>query len=133
MLDARTTVPEKSDALDIPRANGEVAFEDVAFAYPGGPSIFSQVNFSAAPGKTIALVGPTGAGKSTAMALLQRLWDPKEGRVTLDGHDLRDISLESLRRNIGVVFQESMLFNRTIRENLLVGRPNATQEELEHA
>lgn len=133
VLDARTTVPEKSDALDIPRANGEVAFEDVAFAYPGGPSIFSQVNFSAAPGKTIALVGPTGAGKSTAMALLQRLWDPKEGRVTLDGHDLRDISLESLRRNIGVVFQESMLFNRTIRENLLVGRPNATQEELEHA
>ena len=133
VLDARTTVPEKPDAIDIPRAKGEVAFEDVAFAYPGGQPIFSHVNFSAAPGKTIALVGPTGAGKSTAMALLQRLWDPKEGRVTLDGHDLRDVSLESLRRNIGVVFQESMLFNRTIRENLMVGRPNATQEELEHA
>ncbi|MFM7421979.1 MAG: glucan ABC transporter ATP-binding protein/ permease [Alphaproteobacteria bacterium] len=133
VLDARTTVPEKPNALDIPRAKGEVAFEDVAFAYPGGPMIFSHVNFAAAPGKTIALVGPTGAGKSTAMALLQRLWDPKEGRVTLDGHDLRDISLESLRRNIGVVFQESMLFNRTIRENVMVGRPNATQEELEQA
>lgn len=133
VLDARTTVPEKPDAIDIPRAKGEVAFEDVAFAYPGGQPIFSHVNFSAAPGKTIALVGPTGAGKSTAMALLQRLWDPKEGRVTLDGHDLRDVSLESLRRNIGVVFQESMLFNRTIRENLMVGRPNATHEELEHA
>ena len=133
VLDARTTVPEKPDAIDIPRAKGEVAFEDVAFAYPGGQPIFSHVNFSAAPGKTIALVGPTGAGKSTAMALLQRLWDPKEGRVTLDGHDLRDVSLESLRRNIGVVFQESMLFNRTIRENVLVGRPDATQEELEQA
>jgi ATP-binding cassette subfamily B protein len=133
VLDARTTVPEKPDAIDIPRAKGEVAFEDVAFAYPGGQPIFSHVNFSAAPGKTIALVGPTGAGKSTAMALLQRLWDPKEGRVTLDGHDLRDVSLESLRRNIGVVFQESMLFNRTIRENLMVGRPDATQEELEQA
>jgi glucan exporter ATP-binding protein len=133
VLDARTTVPEKPNAIDIPRARGEVAFEDVAFAYPGGAPIFSHVNFSAAPGKTIALVGPTGAGKSTAMALLQRLWDPKEGRVTLDGHDLRDVSLESLRRNIGVVFQESMLFNRTIRENVMVGRPNATQEELEQA
>jgi ATP-binding cassette subfamily B protein len=133
VLDARTTVPEKPDAIDIPRAKGEVAFEDVAFAYPGGQPIFSHVNFAAAPGKTIALVGPTGAGKSTAMALLQRLWDPKEGRVTLDGHDLRDVSLESLRRNIGVVFQESMLFNRTIRENLLVGRPDASQEDLEHA
>lgn len=133
VLDARSTVPEKSGAIDIPRARGEVAFRDVGFSYPGGPPIFQHVNFAAAPGKTIALVGPTGAGKSTAMALLQRLWDPAEGQVSLDGHDLRDISLESLRRNIGVVFQESMLFNRTIRENLLVGRPDATQEELERA
>lgn len=133
VLDARSTVPEKSGAIDIPRARGEVAFRDVGFSYPGGPPIFQHVNFAAAPGKTIALVGPTGAGKSTAMALLQRLWDPAEGQVSLDGHDLRDISLESLRRNIGVVFQESMLFNRTIRENLLVGRPDATQDELERA
>jgi ATP-binding cassette subfamily B protein len=86
-----------------------------------------------AAGRTVALVGQTGAGKSTAMALLQRLWDPVDGRITLDGHDLRDLTLDSLRRNIGVVFQEAMLFNRTIRDNLLVGRPDASQEDLERA
>ncbi|HYF06562.1 MAG TPA: glucan ABC transporter ATP-binding protein/ permease [Acetobacteraceae bacterium] len=133
VLDARSSVPEKPDARDIGRARGEVSFENVAFAYPGGPPILADVSFRVEPGRTIALVGPTGAGKSTAMALLQRLWDPVEGRVTLDGVDLRDITLESLRRNIGVVFQESMLFRRTIRDNLLVGRPDATQEEIEHA
>ncbi len=133
VLDARSTVPEAPDAIDVGRAGGHVAFEEVGFAYPGGPPILRDVSFSAAPGKTVALVGQTGAGKSTAMALLQRLWDPVEGRITLDGHDLRRITLESLRRNIGVVFQESMLFSRTIRENLLVGRPEATQEEIEAA
>ncbi len=133
VLDARSSVPEAPDAIDIGRAKGEVAFEGVGFAYPGGPAILKDVAFSAAPGQTIALVGQTGAGKSTAMALLQRLWDPVEGRITLDGHDLRQVSLESLRRNIGVVFQESMLFSRTIRENLLVGRPDATQAEIEDA
>ena len=133
VMEARSSVPEKPDARDIGRATGEVAFDGVGFAYPGGPPILSEVSFRAERGRTIALVGPTGAGKSTAMALLQRLWDPVAGRVTIDGVDLRDISLESLRRNIGVVFQESMLFRRTIRENLLVGRPDATQEEIEHA
>ncbi|MCK8784809.1 glucan ABC transporter ATP-binding protein/ permease [Roseomonas sp. NAR14] len=133
IMDARSSVPEKPDAVDIGRIKGEVAFENVSFAYPGGPRILADVSFAAAPGRTLALVGQTGAGKSTAMALLQRMWDPVDGRITLDGHDLRDITLESLRRNIGVVFQESMLFNRTIRENLLVGRPDATQEEIERA
>jgi ATP-binding cassette subfamily B protein len=133
VLDARSTVPESPGAQDIGRATGEVAFESVGFAYPGGPPILREVTFDARPGQTIALVGQTGAGKSTAMALLQRLWDPSEGRITLDGHDLRDITLESLRANIGVVFQESMLFSRTIRENLLVGRPDATQEQIEAA
>ena len=81
----------------------------------------------------MALVGQTGAGKSTAMTLLQRLWDPTSGRITIDGQDLRDITLDSLRSNIGVVFQESLLFNRSIRDNLLIGRPEATQEEIEQA
>ena len=133
ILDATTTVPEKPGALALGRVRGEVRFEHVAFAYPGGPRILSDVDFHVPPGRTVALVGQTGAGKSTAMALLQRHWDPVEGRVTLDGHDLRDVTLESLRRNIGVVFQESMLFNRSIRDNLLVGKPDATQEELEYA
>lgn len=133
VLDAKTTVPEKPGALDLPRAEGVVAFERVAFAYPGGPRILDGVEFHAPPGRTVALVGQTGAGKSTAMALLQRMWDPVEGRITLDQHDLRDLTLESLRRNIGVVFQESMLFNRTIKDNLLIGRADATQAEIEHA
>jgi ATP-binding cassette, subfamily B, beta-glucan exporter len=133
VLDTRSTVPERPDARDIPRAQGAVAFERVAFAYPGGPRILNDVSFEAPPGRTVALVGQTGAGKSTAMALLQRMWDPSEGRITLDGYDLRDITLESLRRNVGVVFQESMLFNRTIRDNLLVGRADATEEDLERA
>jgi ATP-binding cassette subfamily B protein len=133
VLDARSTVIEKPDALVLGRAAGDVRFEGVGFAYPGGPRILSDVVLHATPGHTIALVGQTGAGKSTAMALLQRLWDPVEGRVTLDGHDLRDLTLDSLRRNVGVVFQESLLFNRSIRDNLLTGRPEASQEELERA
>ena len=133
VMDAETSVPEKPGAVPLDRVQGEVAFEDVSFAYPGGPRILSDVSFRAAPGRTLALVGQTGAGKSTAMALLQRLWDPVGGRVTIDGHDLRDITIDSLRQNIGVVFQESMLFNRTIRDNLLVGRPGAKQEEIERA
>ncbi|MGG5890753.1 glucan ABC transporter ATP-binding protein/ permease [Falsiroseomonas sp. HC035] len=131
VLDARSSVPEKPTALTLARAEGAVRFEKVGFAYPGGPAILKDVDLDAPPGRTIALVGQTGAGKSTAMALLQRLWDPSEGRITLDGHDLRDLTLDSLRRNVGVVFQESLLFNRTIRANLLIGRPDATQEDLE--
>jgi ATP-binding cassette subfamily B protein len=133
VLDARSSVPDRPGARDLGRAEGRVAFEGVSFNYPNGPRILDGVSFAAVPGQTVALVGQTGAGKSTAMSLLQRLWDPAEGRITLDGEDLREIRLESLRRNIGVVFQDSMLFNRTIRENLLVGRPDATQAELERA
>ncbi|MCX8133990.1 MAG: glucan ABC transporter ATP-binding protein/ permease [Roseococcus sp.] len=133
VLDTVSSVPERPDAKDIGRAQGHVRFEEVGFSYPRSGRILHGISFSAEPGRTIALVGATGAGKTTSMQLLQRLWDPTEGRITLDGHDLRDITLDSLRRNIGVVFQESMLFNRTIRENLLVGRPDATQEDIERA
>ncbi len=133
VLDAGSSVPERADAAELEASLGEVAFENVSFAYPGGPNILTDVSFLARPGTATALVGQTGAGKSTAMSLLQRLWDPSEGRILVDGQDLRDVTLESLRRAIGVVFQESMLFNRTIRENLMVGKPDATPEELERA
>ena len=133
VLDAKSSVPEHSDAQELVAPQGEVTFDAVSFAYPGGPNILSDVSFVAKPGATIALVGQTGAGKSTAMNLLQRLWDPVAGSIRVDGQDLREVSLESLRRSIGVVFQESMLFNRSIRENLRIGRPNATDEELERA
>ena len=133
VMDARGSVPEKPGAPPLAVSAGEVAFEGVSFAYPGGPPILSDVSFVARPGTSVALVGQTGAGKSTTMALLQRLWDPSEGRVLIDGQDLRDVTLESLRAAIGVVFQESMLFNRSIADNLRIGRPDATDEDLERA
>jgi ATP-binding cassette, subfamily B, beta-glucan exporter len=133
ILDAQSTVPDKPNARRLWAPRGEVAFDGVSFAYPGGTNVLSDTSFVAQPGTSIALVGHTGAGKSTAMALLQRLWDPTEGRVTIDGQDLRDVTLESLRAHVGVVFQDSMLFNRSIRDNLLVGRPDATAEEVERA
>jgi glucan exporter ATP-binding protein len=133
VMDTRSTVAEKPDAVTLGRVRGEVAFEGVTFGYPGGPPVLRDVSFVAEPGRSFALVGQTGAGKSTAMALLQRLWDPQGGRITLDGTDIRDVALASLRAQIGVVFQESMLFNRSIADNLRVGKPDATQEELEAA
>jgi ATP-binding cassette, subfamily B, beta-glucan exporter len=134
ILDERSSVPEKEDARVLWAPRGEVRFEDVSFSYPAsGAAVLSDVSFKARPGTCIALVGHTGAGKSTAMTLLQRMWDPTGGRITVDGQDLRDITLDSLRSNIGVVFQESLLFNRSIRDNLMVGRPEATDEEMEQA
>jgi glucan exporter ATP-binding protein len=134
ILDARSSVPEKEDARVLWAPRGEVRFENVGFSYPASSAeVLSDVSFRARPGMCVALVGHTGAGKSTAMTLLQRLWDPTSGRITIDGQDLRDITLDSLRSNIGVVFQESLLFNRSIRDNLLVGRPEATDAEIEQA
>lgn len=133
VLDTPSSVPDRLGAQPLRVARGEVRFEDVGFAYSGGTNVLSGVSFTARPGQAIALVGQTGAGKSTAMALLQRLWDPTEGRILIDGQDLRSVTLDSLRRAIGVVFQDSMLLNRTIRENLLIGRPDATEADIERA
>ncbi len=133
VLDAQSSVPEQASAATLTVPRGEIGFDHVSFAYPGGPRILDDVSFTARPGSIVALVGHTGAGKSTAMNLLQRLWDPVAGAIRIDGQDLRGVTLESLRRSIGVVFQESLLFNRSIRENLLIGRPEATDEELERA
>jgi ATP-binding cassette subfamily B protein len=133
VLDTASTVGEKPGATELARPQGRVAFCDVTFAYPGGPKILDGVSFTAEPGQNIALVGATGAGKSTTMALLQRLWDPDAGGISIDGIDIRDMTLASLRRNIGVVFQESMLFNRSISDNLRIGRPDATDAEIEAA
>jgi ATP-binding cassette subfamily B protein len=133
IMDAKSSVPERPDARVLWAPRGEVAFEDVSFSYPGATTVLRDLSFVAKPGTTVALVGQTGAGKSTAVALLQRLWDPDSGRITIDGQDLREVTLESLRAAIGVVFQESLLFNRTIRDNLRIGRPDATDEQIEHA
>jgi ATP-binding cassette subfamily B protein len=132
VMDTVSTVREKRGAIALASA-ADVTFENVSFAYPGGPQILSRVSFTCRRGQSVALVGKTGAGKSTAMALLQRLWDPDSGRVLIGEQDIRDVALDSLRGSIGVVFQESLLFNRSIRENLLVGRPDADDAAIEAA
>jgi glucan exporter ATP-binding protein len=130
VLDTIPTVCDRPAAIDAGRARGAVRFEDVTFSYDGkGPAV-DGLSFEVQPGETVALVGATGSGKSTTLGLLHRAFDPQSGRVLVDGVDVRELSVGSLRRNIGVVFQEPMLFARTIRENMLVGDPEATEDEI---
>ena len=134
ILDAESTIPEPRAAPSAAGASkARCSFEDVSFDYVSGIPTVRHVSFTARPGSVVALVGATGAGKSSTMALLQRYWDPTRGRITIDGQDIRDVTLDSLRGAIGVVFQDSLLFNRSIRENLLVGKPDATEAELHKA
>jgi ATP-binding cassette, subfamily B, beta-glucan exporter len=133
VLDTAPSLHDAPNAVAIGRAKGAVTFERVSFSYDGKRSAVTDLAIDVKPGETIALVGATGSGKSTTLALLHRSFDPQSGRILLDGRDIREIALTSLRRNIGVVFQEPMLFARSIRENLLAGKPEATDEELETA
>jgi ATP-binding cassette subfamily B protein len=112
---------------------GEVAFEHVSFGYSAGQEALHDLDFRVQAGATVALVGPTGAGKTTALALLYRAHDPQQGRITIDGIDIRTVDLNSLRRNIAVVFQDPGLFYRSIADNLRVGKPDAAADELEAA
>jgi ATP-binding cassette subfamily B protein len=130
VLDAESTVHEPSAAPKLHVKRGEVRFENVSFEYVSGIPTVRDLTFTARPGSVVALVGATGAGKSSTMALLQRYWDPTRGRITIDDQDISSVTLDSLRAAIGVVFQDSLLFNRSIRENLLVGKPDATEAEL---
>ncbi|AMB48166.1 glucan ABC transporter ATP-binding protein/ permease [Methylobacterium sp. AMS5] len=130
VFDTVPTVRDRPHAKQVARFEGEVTFDDVAFSYDGRRSALDGVTFAARPGETVALVGTTGSGKSTTLGLLHRTFDPDAGAIRIDGIDIRDIGLSSLRHNIGVVFQEPMLFNRSIRENLQVGRPDATDAEM---
>jgi ATP-binding cassette subfamily B protein len=130
VLDAVPAVRDRPDAIDPGRLQGLVEFNDVSFSYDGKRPAVEDLSFVALPGQTIALVGPTGAGKSTAIALLHRAFDPQSGIIRIDGMDVRSLKLAALRRNIGVVFQEALLFNRSIAENLRVGKPDATEEEM---
>ncbi|MFT4097518.1 MAG: glucan ABC transporter ATP-binding protein/ permease [Rhodoblastus sp.] len=133
VLDTQPGVADRPNAADPGRLNGRVTFEHVTFSYDGVRNAVSNVTFNVQPGETVALVGATGSGKSTTLGLLHRVFDPAEGRVLVDGMDIRDLKLQALRRNIGVVFQEPMLFARSIEENLRIGRPEASAEEIDLA
>ena len=133
VMDARPSVADRPGAISVGRLAGDVRFEDVAYSYGGSRDALRDLSFEAPAGRTIALVGATGSGKSTTLALLHRVADPTEGRITIDGRDIRDMTLASLRANIGVVFQEPFLFARSIEENLRLGKPGASAEEIERA
>lgn len=135
VFDILDTPPERSEGRTrhLPRVRGHVRYEHVYFRYGNDRTILKDICLEARPGEMIALVGPTGAGKSTLVNLLPAFYEPSEGRITVDGEDISTVSLASLRQNIGIVSQEPFLFNGTIRENILYGKPDATNDELLHA
>ena len=133
VLDTEPGVRDKPGAVELSRVKGNVEFDGVTHSYVIGRPAVIDLTFSVEAGASVALVGPTGSGKSTTMALLSRLWDPQAGAIRIDGHDINDVTLESLRSNIGVVFQDSAVFNRSIGENIRIGRPEASQAEVEEA
>jgi len=130
ILDAQSEVTESPHARPLPPIRGEVTFDHVSFRYFGGEYVLRDVSFTAKPGQMVALVGATGSGKTTIVNLIPRFYDPTEGRVLVDGIDVREVTLESLRSQIGMVLQETTLFTGTIRENIAFGRPDATDEEI---
>lgn len=130
LLDREPGIRDAPDAVELEEVRGEVRFEDVHFRYDGTDEVLHDVDFTIAPGEVVALVGPSGAGKTSIANLLCRFYDPIHGRVLLDGHDLRKIRLGSLRRHVAVVLQETFLFNTTVRENIAFGKPDATEEEI---
>jgi ATP-binding cassette subfamily B protein len=131
ILDAKSDVEDEPNAKQLPRAKGEVSFDNVTFRYFGaGEPILSNVSFVAKPGETVALLGMTGSGKSTLINLIPRFYDPSEGQVLIDGQDIRFVTLDSLRDQIGIVLQETTLFTGSIRDNIAFGRPEASMEEV---
>jgi ABC-type multidrug transport system fused ATPase/permease subunit len=133
LLDEEPDIADRPDSVELPRVRGEIEFEDVRFSYDGEQPALSDVSLHVPPGQTVALVGATGAGKSTLAKLVARFYDPDGGRVLVDGHDLRDVTERSLRSQLGIVPQEGFLFSGTIRDNIAFGRPDAGDDEVSAA
>ncbi|MEO7931798.1 MAG: ABC transporter ATP-binding protein [Chthoniobacterales bacterium] len=130
VMDTQPAVPENDLLPALPTVRGEVTFDHVSFGYKSHQDTLRDVHFAVAPGKMLALVGPSGAGKSTIITLLARFYEATEGRILIDGRDIRDFNVQSLRRQIGIVMQENILFSGSIRENIKYGKPDATDEEM---
>jgi ATP-binding cassette subfamily B protein len=130
IIDTPNEIVEKPNALTLTSPRGRVVFEEVSFAYQNGQQILYNINFKAEPGQIIALIGPTGSGKSTIINLIPRFYDPTGGRVLIDGLDIRQLKLNSLRRHIGIVLQDPFLFSATIGENIAYGHPGAQLDEI---
>ena len=133
VLDAPTEIRNSRDAETLQNIQGEVAFDHVSFSYGEGVPVLKDVSFVCKPGEMLALVGPTGVGKTTLTQLISRFYEPTSGRILLDGHDIRDVTVESLRRCISPVLQDTFLFNGTIAENIGYAVPDASMEEIEAA
>ena len=133
ILDTEPGIADVDVAVEMPEIAGEVVFDHVSFSYDDKVKVLDDVSFTIKPGETIALVGPTGAGKTTIVNLISRFYEVTEGAVRIDGQDVREVTLESLRRQMGVMTQDNFLFSGTIRENIRYGRLDATDEEIEAA
>ena len=133
ILDAPIKIHDSPDAIDLKNVKGEIAFDHVSFSYIDGIPVLNDVSFTCKPGEMLALVGATGVGKTTITELIARFYEPDSGRILIDGHDIKDVTLSSLRQNISMVLQDTFLFNGTIAENIAYARPEATREEIKEA
>lgn len=133
VLDAPVTIVSPANAKPLPRAKGRVEFENVTFGYGADEPVLQDITFAVQPGECIAILGATGAGKTSLLSLIPRFYDPAQGRVLIDGMDVRELDLDDLRRNIGLVFQESFLFSNTVAANIAFGHPDASRDEIERA
>jgi ATP-binding cassette subfamily B protein len=130
IMRTESDITDQKDAVELERAEGDIAYQNVSFSYNKGRRVLTGINLSIPQGRTVALVGPSGGGKTTLCHLLPRFYDILEGTITLDGRDIRDLTLQSLRRNIGIVSQDVFLFASSIRDNIRYGRPDATDAEI---
>lgn len=133
LIDTPADIFDHTDAKELPQIQGEVVFENLSFYYEPEKPVLKDINIRVAPGETIALVGPTGAGKSTIVNLISRFYEPVEGRILVDGHDINTVTMDSLRKQMGVMMQDSFIFSGTIMDNIRYGRLNATDEEVMEA
>jgi ATP-binding cassette subfamily B protein len=133
ILDSASEVTDKHGAVELPPVQGHIRFENVSFRYIDESPVLENISFEVKPGQTLALVGPTGVGKTTIIQLAVRFYDPKAGRITIDGYDLREVTQNSLRNQMSLVLQDTFLFNGTIAENIAYAKPAASQEEIENA